>query len=30
MQTTTRAIQGEPAYTRVKREPTRLLSLYNR
>lgn len=30
MQTTTRAIHGEPAYTRVKREPTRLLSLYNR
>lgn len=30
MQTTTRAISGEPLYTRVKREPTRLLSLYNR
>jgi len=29
MQTTTRAIHGEPSYTRVKREPTKLLSLYN-
>ena len=29
MQTTTRAIHGEPSYTRLKREPTKLLSLYN-